>query len=252
MYHSFLIHSSVTGHLGCHEAIFKEEQCVRWGCSSVVKHMLSMHEVLGSVPSISILSCPSSRHIFLLRCRYIIAHSCRIWKINDLASKYLYVPLVMLVNFLFYFQTLNWLKIVCLLCKSVYSDPLPHNQWSLYLHLSRIMCIMQVYICYTCIYCNRVSPSWIAILSWQKGLCNSMKLWVMPSRVPQDRQGIAKRSDKMWSTGGEWNGKPFQYSCLENPLNSKKRQKDMTLEDETPFLLPGQKVSNMLLGKNRG
>ena len=35
----------------------------------------------------------------------------------------------------------------------------------------------------------------------------------------------------MWSTG-EGNGKPFQYSCLENPMNSMKRQKDMTLKDE--------------------
>ena len=159
MYHSFLIHSSVAGHLGCHEAIFKEEQCVRWGCSSVVKHMLSMHEVLGSVPSISILSCPALRHIFLLHCCYIIAHSCRIWKINHLAFKYLYVPLVMLVNFLFYFQILNWLKIVCLLCKSVYSDPLPHNQLSLCLYLSRIMYIMQVYIRYTCIWRRQWHPT---------------------------------------------------------------------------------------------
>ena len=252
MYHSFLTHSSVAGHLGCHEAILKEEEYVRWGCSSVVKHMLSMHEVLGSVPSNSILSCPPLRHIFLLSCCYIIAHSCRIWKINHLAAKYWYVPLVMLVNFLFYFQILNWLKIVCLLCKSVYSDPMPHNQLSLCLYLSRIMCIMQVYICDTCICWLRVSSLWIAVLSWQKGLHNSMKLWVMPYRVTQDRPGIAKGSEKMWSTGGEWNGNPLQYSCLENPMNSMKRQKDMTLEDEPPFPLPGQKVSNILLGKNRG
>ena len=38
-------------------------------------------------------------------------------------------------------------------------------------------------------------------------------------------------SDKMWSNG-EGNGKPFQYSCLENPMNSMKRQNDMTLKDE--------------------
>ena len=38
-------------------------------------------------------------------------------------------------------------------------------------------------------------------------------------------------SDKMWSTG-EGNGKPLQYSYLENPMNSMKRQKDMTLKDE--------------------
>ena len=39
-------------------------------------------------------------------------------------------------------------------------------------------------------------------------------------------------SDK-WSTG-EGNGKPLQYSCLENPMNSVKRQKDWTLKDELP------------------
>ena len=37
----------------------------------------------------------------------------------------------------------------------------------------------------------------------------------------------------MWSAG-ERNGKPLQYSCLENPMNSMKRQKDMTLKDELP------------------
>ena len=40
-------------------------------------------------------------------------------------------------------------------------------------------------------------------------------------------------SDKTWSTG-EGNGKPFQYSCLENPMNSMKRQKDRTLKAELP------------------
>ena len=38
-------------------------------------------------------------------------------------------------------------------------------------------------------------------------------------------------SDKMWSTG-EGNGKPLQYSCLENSMKSMKRQKDMTLKLE--------------------
>ena len=40
-------------------------------------------------------------------------------------------------------------------------------------------------------------------------------------------------SDRMWSTG-EGNGKPLQYSCLENPKNSMKKQKDRTLKDELP------------------
>ena len=38
-------------------------------------------------------------------------------------------------------------------------------------------------------------------------------------------------SDKAWSTG-EGNGKPLQHSCLENPMNSMKRQKDRTLKDD--------------------
>ena len=43
----------------------------------------------------------------------------------------------------------------------------------------------------------------------------------------------------MWSTG-EGNGKPLQYSCLGNPMNSMKRQKDRTLKDELPRLLGAQ------------
>ena len=43
----------------------------------------------------------------------------------------------------------------------------------------------------------------------------------------------------MWSIG-EGNGKPVQYSCLENPMNCMKRQKDRTLKDELPKLLSGQ------------
>ena len=39
--------------------------------------------------------------------------------------------------------------------------------------------------------------------------------------------------DKTWSTG-QGNGKPLQYSCLENPMNSVKRQKDGTVKDELP------------------
>ena len=42
---------------------------------------------------------------------------------------------------------------------------------------------------------------------------------------------MVESSNETWSTG-EGNGKPLQYSCLENPMNSMKRQKDMTLKDE--------------------
>ena len=44
---------------------------------------------------------------------------------------------------------------------------------------------------------------------------------------------MVERSDRMWSTGEE-NGKPLQYSCLENPMNSRKRQNDRILKEELP------------------
>ena len=53
----------------------------------------------------------------------------------------------------------------------------------------------------------------------------------MLCRATQDGWVTVESSDKMWSTG-EWNGKSLQYSCLENPMNSMKRQKDRTLKDE--------------------
>ena len=50
---------------------------------------------------------------------------------------------------------------------------------------------------------------------------------------------MAESSDKTWSTG-EGNGKPLQYSCLVNPMNSMKGQKDRTLKDELPRLVGAQ------------
>ena len=44
---------------------------------------------------------------------------------------------------------------------------------------------------------------------------------------------MVESSEKTWSTG-EGNGKTFQHSFLENPMNSVKRQKDMTLKDKLP------------------
>ena len=61
----------------------------------------------------------------------------------------------------------------------------------------------------------------------------------MPCRATQDGLVIVENSDKTWSTG-EGNGKPLQYSCLENPMNSMKRQKDMTLKDELTRLVGAQ------------
>ena len=50
---------------------------------------------------------------------------------------------------------------------------------------------------------------------------------------------MVESSDKTWSTG-EGNGKPLQYSCLENPMNSMKRERDRTLKDELPRLVGAQ------------
>ena len=66
-----------------------------------------------------------------------------------------------------------------------------------------------------------------------------MKLWAMPRRTTQVRQVMVESSDKTWSNG-EGNGKPLQYSCLENLVNSMERQKDRTLKDELPRLIDAQ------------
>ena len=63
-------------------------------------------------------------------------------------------------------------------------------------------------------------------------LSNSMK----PSHAcwgTQDGRVMVERSDRMWSTG-EGNSKPLQYSCLENPMNSMKRQNDRILKEVLP------------------
>ena len=61
----------------------------------------------------------------------------------------------------------------------------------------------------------------------------------MSCRATQDEQVMVESSDEMRSTG-ERNGKPLQYSALEKPMNSMKRQKNMTLKDELPRLVGGQ------------
>ena len=55
-------------------------------------------------------------------------------------------------------------------------------------------------------------------------------------RVTQDWQVMVESFDKTWSTG-DGNGKPLQYSCLENPM---KRQKDIIMKDELPRSLGAQ------------
>ena len=63
-------------------------------------------------------------------------------------------------------------------------------------------------------------------------LSNSMKL-SHACGATQDRWVMVERSDRLWSTG-QGNGKPLQYCCLENPMNSMKRQNDRILKDELP------------------
>ena len=59
------------------------------------------------------------------------------------------------------------------------------------------------------------------------------------ARATQDGRLMVENSDKMWSTG-EGNGKRLQYSCLENPMNSMKRQNDRILKGELPGLVGAQ------------
>ena len=63
-------------------------------------------------------------------------------------------------------------------------------------------------------------------------LSKSMKLSHAHGTI-RDGQVMVERSDRIWSTG-EGNGKPLQYSCLENPMNSMKRQNDRILKEEVP------------------
>ena len=76
-----------------------------------------------------------------------------------------------------------------------------------------------------------------------------MKLWDMPCRATQDRWVMVESSDKTWSTR-EGNCKPLQYSCLENPMNSMKRQKDRTQKDELPRSVGAQYATGYQWRKN--
>ena len=72
-------------------------------------------------------------------------------------------------------------------------------------------------------------------------LSNSMKL-SHARGATQDERVMVERSDRMWSTG-EGNGKPLQYSCLENPMNSLKTQKDRILKKELPRSVGAQNAT---------
>ena len=79
-------------------------------------------------------------------------------------------------------------------------------------------------------------------------MSNSMK----PSHAfgaTQDGQVMVERSDRAWSTG-EGNGKPLQYSCLENPMNIMKRQNDRIPKEELPRSLGAQYATGDLWRNN--
>ena len=61
----------------------------------------------------------------------------------------------------------------------------------------------------------------------------------MPCGATQDSWVMMERSNRLWSTR-EGNGKPLQYSCLENPMNSMQKHKDGTLKDELPISVGAQ------------
>ena len=71
----------------------------------------------------------------------------------------------------------------------------------------------------------------------------------MSYRATQDGWVMVQSSDKMWSTG-EGNGKPLQYFCLENPVNSMKSQKDRTQKGELPRSLGAQYATGDQWRKN--
>ena len=75
-------------------------------------------------------------------------------------------------------------------------------------------------------------------------LSNSMKLSHVRGAT-QDGRFTVERFDRMQSTG-EGNGKPLQYSCLENPMNSMKRQNDRILKDKLPRSVGAQYVTGCM------
>ena len=71
----------------------------------------------------------------------------------------------------------------------------------------------------------------------------------MPCGATQDGQVMVERSDGMWSTG-EGNGK-LQHSCLENPMNSMKRQNNGILKEELPRSAVGAQYATGDQWKNK-
>ena len=79
-------------------------------------------------------------------------------------------------------------------------------------------------------------------------MSNSMKI-SHNHGATQDRRVMVERSDRMWSTG-EGNGKPCQYSCLENPMNIMKRQNGRILKEVLPRTVGAQYATGHQWRKN--
>ena len=88
---------------------------------------------------------------------------------------------------------------------------------------------------------GREQPVWLFNHTRTTALSNSMKL-SHARGATQDWRVRVERSDRMWSTG-ERNGKPLQYSCLQNPVKSMKRQNDRILKEELPRSVGAQYVT---------
>ena len=80
--------------------------------------------------------------------------------------------------------------------------------------------------------------------TWTTALSNSMKL-SHARGVTQDGRVMVERSDTMWYTE-EGNGKPLQYSCLENPTNSMKMQNYRILKEELPRSVGAQHATGSM------
>ena len=88
------------------------------------------------------------------------------------------------------------------------------------------------------------------MITWTTTLSNSVKLG-QAHGATQDGRVMVERmwSDRMWSTG-EGNDKPLQYSRLENPMNSMKRQNDRILKEELPRSVGAQYATGDQLRNN--
>ena len=71
-----------------------------------------------------------------------------------------------------------------------------------------------------------------------------------PHGATQGRRVMVERSDRMWSTG-EGNDKPLQYSCLENPMKSMKRQNGRILKEVLPEPVGAQYATDQWRSNSR-